>query len=276
MKILMILILSVPLYAQIRAGCTPMSVDNIMEQALSANGLWEWNCYAQDIGTTNAILSVTGFALDFIQLQQLTPAEVTDIFTQKVKMSGWGRAAQIAGFVGAAALLAGGQGYFVVGQRVASTIGLAAYGASEAQPLFVAQEPSISSAIAGMLTSDQVLTPGQGISFKVFASNTGSPIGPGPLTARASTGRKTKSVRPVGSIGPIILTHVAPSSPTLFAPKTNLSVPPCTSCFTTPVTASLTYTTLSDVNSGWSIAPVEQAAGRVSWEAGIDYVAMVQ
>lgn len=252
---LLIAALCLPLNAQIRCGATPLSVTNIMEQALNANNLWEWNAYCEDIGTTNATLSVTGFALDFLQqLQQLTPAEVTDIFTQKVRMSGWGRAAQIAGWVGAGALLISGQSYIAIGAKEVATIGLASYGATQLQPLFVAQEPSVSAAIAGMLTADQVLTPGQGITFKVFASNTGSPVGPTPLSARRTVSKKAKGM-PLGPIGPIILTPLPGTLPHAeAAPAVSIPTAPGTSASIQPQDGADWETTLQPASSSGTMA----------------------
>jgi hypothetical protein len=199
-----LLSLCLPLMAQIRAGCTPNSVTVALATKMSVAGVWQWNCMAENIGPTTETLSMVGFALDFIELEQVNQGDVVAIFTEKQAESGWAKTGRYAGYVGLAALLVTGQGYIAVTGKIVSTVGIASYGATQLEKYAVTQEPSIANAIAGMMTSDQVLAPGAGYQWKLYASNTGAPIGPQPLALARKAG---KMVKPnLRSVGPKMLT----------------------------------------------------------------------
>jgi hypothetical protein len=203
MKLAILILACLPMYAQLRAGCSPTSLTVQMAETLSVNGLWEYECYAQNIGTTTQTLSVVGFALDFLQLEQVSQADIVNIFTQKQAESGWAKAGRYAGYAGFGAMAATGGAGTLLSANVLRWIGLATYGATQLEKLSASQEPSIANATAGMLTSDQVLAPGAGYQWKVYASNSST----GPISANKKLKLSKGAKPPIAPIGPIILTQ---------------------------------------------------------------------
>jgi hypothetical protein len=156
--------------AQIRAGCTADSASVIKAGTLAATELVRYSCYAQNIGPQTQTLSRTGFALDFLELRQLDLADVADVFAQKQGMTKTAKAVRVLEYAAAGAAFITGQGYVAVTVRVASAAGLVAYGASKLGDQLAKEVPPTANALSGMLAQDVVLAPGQGYSWKVYAS----------------------------------------------------------------------------------------------------------
>ena len=155
-----------------------------MAGSLAVSSVGRWSCYCINTGTVPLTLSRAGFALDFIELRQLDPADVADVFSQKQKMTKQAKAARIAEWIGFAALLATGQNYFKIGVKAVQIVGLATYGSTKLGEYLTKEIPSTANALAGMLTTDIVLAPGASISFKTYASKMSgaSHLGPRFLT----------------------------------------------------------------------------------------------
>lgn len=168
----------------IRAGCTADSMSVAMAGSLTAQELGRWTCYAQNTSTQTLTLSRAGFALDFMELRQLDIPDVTDVFTQKQKMTKSAKAARVAELAGFGALLVMGQAYVHIGVKAALATGLLTYGSTKAVDYFSKQVPPTTNALSGLLTADVQMAPGQSVQWKVYASKLkgASSLGPRILT----------------------------------------------------------------------------------------------
>jgi hypothetical protein len=142
--------------------------------ALAAHEMGRWSCYADNLSDRPLKLSVAGFALDFIELHQVQPSDVIDIFNQKQKMTKAAKAARAFEFIGVVGLLVSGQTFLklspATAAKLAQSAGLGTYGATKLGAYFTQQVPSTTVAISDMLTADVVLQPGESKSWKTYAS----------------------------------------------------------------------------------------------------------
>lgn len=179
------LAMAVPAIGQIRAACTADSMAVARAGSIAAQELGRWTCYARNEGDMPDVMSPAGFAMDFIELRQLNAADVADVFAQKQKMTTPAKIAKVAEYVGFAGLLIMGQQYVKVATTVATGVGIATYGASQASNYFGKQIPPTANALSGLLgDKDVVLQPGQSATWKVYASKmpNASHVGPRVLT----------------------------------------------------------------------------------------------
>jgi hypothetical protein len=194
---LLMALLPPQMLGQLRAGCTADSLTVLMAGSLSVAGVWRYSCYAQNIGTTPQTLSVAGFALDFIELQQVAPGDVLDIFTQKQARTTPARIALVAEIAGVAALAVLSQNYVALSAKAIGDVGFAAYGAAKAGQYFTTKIPPLTNAVRGLLTQDQIIQPGGSYAWKLYASNN-VPVPVTPLLE----GRR-KMLRPVRPVIPV-------------------------------------------------------------------------
>lgn len=185
--ILFLVLLSPAAHCQIRAGCTADSMPVALAGSIAARELGRWTCYAQNVGTTELVLSRAGFALDFLELRQLDYADVIDVFSQKQKMTKAAKVARAFELAGFAALVATGGSGVVLTAVEERAIGIGTYAATKGAEYFKAAIPSIANATSGLLTQDILLQPGQSAQWKVYASkfSGASQLGPKILTQPA-------------------------------------------------------------------------------------------
>ncbi len=170
----------------VRAGCTPTSMSVAKAGSLAAQELGRWTCLAENMSTSPQFISFVGFALDFIELHPVSPADVADIFATKQGMSRYGklaRAAEIAGVLTGIATPLGG--IRLTAQAVAAIFEVT-YGAGKLGDFFNRKIPPSSNALAGQWgpVDTVLLQPGQGMQWKVYASKMhgAKEIGPRMLT----------------------------------------------------------------------------------------------
>jgi hypothetical protein len=117
-------------------------------------------------------VSRVGFALDFIELRQAEAPDVADIFGQKQKMTKAAKLARVCEWVGVGAGIVVGLSGVTVSARLVGALGAGTYGATKFGEYLTKQIPPSTNALANMWgpTDTVMLAPGQGISWKVYAS----------------------------------------------------------------------------------------------------------
>lgn len=154
--------------------------------SIAATELGRWTCYAQNLTNVNQKVSQISFALDFIELHQLSDVDVADVFATKQQMTKGAkiaRGAEIGGLVAGAAM---GLSGIDIPARAVAAIGTLTYGARVLGDIATKQIPPSANALAGQWGPADIilLAPGQAIKWKVYASKMkgATQIGPRALT----------------------------------------------------------------------------------------------
>lgn len=194
-------------FCQIRAGCSASSMASQRASSLAALEIGRWECYAMNLNGAEAqTLTPAGFALDFLELRQIDPAQVVEIFTVKQRRTKKAVAVELISYAILGVTYVTSTGVLAMTAKQAASLGVAATGAHLYGDKLAAEIPSTVPAIGTQLTQPITLPPGGTYHWTTFASK----------------------VRGADHVGPKILTMpgTEPGVPILPAPKPNATLRP--------------------------------------------------
>lgn len=167
----LLLVVLTPAHCQIRAGCTASSMSSQRASSFSALEIGRWECYAMNLnGQEPATLTPAGFALDFLELRQIDPIQVVEIFTVKQKRTGKAIAVEILSYALLGVTYVTSTGVLAMTTKQAASLGVGATGAHLYSDKLAGEIPSTVPAIGTQLTQPITLPPGGTYHWTTFAS----------------------------------------------------------------------------------------------------------